>query len=144
MRENINALDELNKGCNMGMNAIKFIIDKVEDKNFEKVLKIQYKEYKNISQRINKLYDDYTKDEKKPHKTSIMNKVMTWSGIEMKTIDDTSNSKIAELLLNGTNMGIIEGRKLMNNKNIDKEVHELIDKYVSFQEKSVEELKKYL
>lgn len=144
MRENINALDELNKGCNMGMDAIKFIIDKVEDKNFEKVLKIQYKEYKNISQRINKLYDDYTKDEKKPHKTSIMNKVMTWSGIEMKTIDDTSNSKIAELLLNGTNMGIIEGRKLMNNKNIDKEVHELIDKYVSFQEKSVEELKKYL
>lgn len=144
MRENINALDELNKGCNMGMNAIKFIIDKVEDKNFEKVLKIQYKEYKNISQRINKLYDDYTKDEKKPHKTSIMNKVMTWSGIEMKTIDDTSNSKIAELLLNGTNMGIIEGRKLMNNKNVDKEVHELIDKYVSFQEKSVEELKKYL
>ena len=45
-----------------------------------------------------------------------MNKVMTWYGIEMKTMFDKSNSKIAELLLQGTNMGIIEGRKLLNNK----------------------------
>jgi hypothetical protein len=47
-----------------------------------------------------------------------MNKVMTWYGIEMKTMFDKSNSKIAELLLQGTNMGIIEGRKLLNNKGV--------------------------
>lgn len=52
----------------------------------------------------------------------------------MKTLTDHSNSKIAELLLQGTNMGIIEGRKLLNNK----EVKKLLQEY------SVENLKKYL
>ena len=34
--ENINALDELNKGSTMGTEAIHFIIDKVEDEEFKK------------------------------------------------------------------------------------------------------------
>jgi len=73
-----------------------------------------------------------------------MNKVMTWYGIEMKTMTDHSNSKIAELLLQGTNMGIIEGRKLLNHKEIDKDVNSLIDEYVKMQEEAVEKLKKFL
>ena len=43
--ENINALDELNKGATMGMEAIHFIIDKVEDDNFKSVLDKEYKKY---------------------------------------------------------------------------------------------------
>ena len=74
----------------------------------------------------------------------MMNKAMTWYGIEMKTMSDKSNSKIAELLLQGVNMGIIEGRKILNKKNIDKEVNDIISKYVTMQEESVEALKKYL
>ena len=73
-----------------------------------------------------------------------MNKVMTWYGINMKTMMDKSNSKIAELLLQGTNMGIIEGRKLLNNKNMDKEINELLQEFVTMQEDWVEVLKKYL
>jgi len=74
----------------------------------------------------------------------VMTKAMTWSGIEMKTMNDKSNSKIAELLLQGVNMGIIEGRKILNNKKINKEVNDIIEEYVTMQEDSVETLKKYL
>ena len=69
---------------------------------------------------------------------------MTWYGIEMKTFLDESNSKIAELLMNGVNMGIIEGRKILNNKKMDDEVREIASAYVTMQEKSVEKLKDYL
>ena len=62
----------------------------------------------------------------------------------MKSLMDNSSSKIAELLLQGTNMGIIEGRKLLNNKDTDKEIHKLIQEYVDMQEDSVEKLKKFL
>ena len=62
----------------------------------------------------------------------------------MKTLLDNSNSKIAELLLQGTNMGIIEGRKLLNNKNTDKEVEKLVSEYVKNQEEAVEKLKQFL
>ena len=114
MKENINALDELNKGASMGMDAIHFILDKVEDNELKKTLELEYNKYKDISRRANELYSKYSDDE--IHETNIFNKTMTWWGIEMKTITDHSNSKIAELLLQGTNMGIIEGRKLLNNK----------------------------
>ena len=73
-----------------------------------------------------------------------MNKIMTWYGIEMKTLTDQSNSKIAELLLQGTNMGIIEGRKLLNNKETNQEIHDLLEEFVTMQEDSVEQLKKFL
>ncbi len=73
-----------------------------------------------------------------------MNKVMTWYGIKMKTLIDNSTSKITELLLQGTNMGIIEGRKLLNHKDTNLEIHKLIQEYVDMQEECVEQLKKFL
>ena len=55
-----------------------------------------------------------------------------------------SENQIAEMLLQGTNMGIIEGRKLLNNKLLDKKVSKLIEEFVSMQEECVEILKEYL
>ena len=142
MEENLNVLDELNKGATMGMDAIKFILEKVEDSDFKEVLKKQYSDYEVISDKINKVYSKYSS--KEPHETNIMNKAMTWYDINMKTFTDKSNSKIAELLLQGTNMGIIEGRKLLNNKDIDEEIKSLVQEYVNMEERCVEVLKKYL
>lgn len=34
MKDNINSLDELNKGACMGMDAILYILDKVENEKF--------------------------------------------------------------------------------------------------------------
>ena len=63
----------------------------------------------------------------------------------MKTINDKSNSNLSELLLNGTNMGIIEGRRLLNqNENIKTEIHTLLGDFVKMQEQSYEELKNFL
>lgn len=142
MKENLNVLDEMNKGATMGMDAINFVLDKVEDDNFKKTLELEYNKYKDVSRRANEIYAKYS--EKEPHETGTMTKIMTWYGIEMKTLTDHSNSKIAELLLQGTNMGIIEGRKLLNNKEMDKEIHDLLEEFVTMQEDSVEQLKKFL
>ena len=63
----------------------------------------------------------------------------------MKSMNDKSNSNLAELLINGTNMGIIEGRRLLNqNPNINQDIHTLLDEYVKMQERSVETLKSFL
>jgi len=145
MKENeneVNVLDELSKGACMGRDAIHFIMDKVEDEALKEELNAQYQKYKEISERIEQLYPDYS--QKEPHKTNAMNKMMTWYGIEMKTMLDNSTSKIAELLLQGTNMGIIEGRKLLNHKDTDQHVHSLIQEYIDMQENAVEKLKTFL
>ena len=140
----LNVLDEVNKGATMGMDAIEFITKKVGDEKFKKVLDIEYNKYRDISRRANELYNNYTY-EKEPHETSAMNKVMTWWGVQMKAMNDKSNSNLSELLMNGTNMGIIEGRRLLNqNPDVNDDIHTLLDDFVKMQENSVETLKEYL
>ena len=141
--QNLNILDEVNKGATMGMDAISYVSEKVEDNDFKKVLDTEYNKYKDISNRVNNLYDNYSS--KEPHKTNAMNKMMTWYGIQMKTMVDDTTSKISELLMQGTNMGIIEGRRLLNqNQNIEPDVKDILNDFVVMQEDSVETLKKYL
>ncbi len=142
--QDMNVLDEVNKGATMGMDAINYLVPKVQDSNFKNVLDVEYNKYKDISRRANNLYENYT-TEKEPHETNTMNKMMTWYGIQMNTMNDKSNSKISELLMQGTNMGIIEGRRLLNqNPNINSKIKTLLSDFVKMQEDSVETLKTYL
>ena len=141
-KESINVLDELNKGACMGIDAINFLFDKIESKDLKVILNKQCEEYQNILNRIAEIYPDYSK--KEPHETNAINKAMTFWGIEMKTITDKSDSKVVELLLQGTNMGIIEGRILLNHKCTDQEVEILIEKYITMQEDYYDILKEYL
>ena len=145
MDNNVNVLDEINKGATMGMDAIKYVYDKVGDQVFKKVLDGEYRKYKEIADRIAIEYDKFSIME--PHSTNVMTKAMSWYGIQMKTMTDQSNEKISELLIQGTNMGIIEGVRLQNqNKNEDltENVRQILDDFVVMQEDSVETLKKYL
>ena len=141
--QNLNILYEVNKGATMGMDAISYVSEKVKDNDFKQVLDTEYNKYKDISNRVNNLYDNYSS--KEPHETNAMNKMMTWYGIQMKTMVDNTASKLSELLMKGTNMGIIEGRRLLNqNQNIQPDVKNILNDFVVMQEDSVETLKKYL
>jgi len=142
MEENINALDEIHKGACMGQDALSLVLDKVEDDKFKQELQKQFDDYDDIAKEIEELYPKYNDGE--PHDTSIMNKAMTSIGIDMKTMSDHSNSKIAELLIQGVNMGIIEGRKILNKKEMNKEVENIVSKYVTMQENNLDILKNYL
>lgn len=143
MKDNINALDELNKGASMGRETIIYVLDNVRDKKLKKVLDNQLKEYGRILEKIAKIYPRYN-DGKEPHEINAMEKKMAKKGLEMRLFVDDSASRISELFLKGTNMGIIEGRKLLNNKNINREVQTLLDEFVGMQEAYVEKLKEFL
>ncbi len=141
---NLNVLDEVNKGATMGMDAISIISEKTHDADLKQTLKVEYNKYQKISERVNELYAQYT-TEKKPHETSKMQKMMTWYGVQMRTITDDTPSKLSELLMQGTNMGIIEGRRLINNNNrIDDNIKNILHDFVTMQEDSVETLKRFL
>ena len=70
---------------------------------------------------------------------------MGWFDIQMSTLTDNSDSKIAEMLLKGTNMGIIEGVKLLNhNPETTDSIKNILTNFIQFRENNVERLKKYL
>ena len=141
---NLNVLDEINKGATMGMDAINIISEKTKDSELKETLKIEYNKYKKISERVNNIYSQYNTN-KEPHETNAMNKMMTWYGIQMRTITDDTSSKLSELLMQGTNMGIIEGRRLINhNTRINQDIKNVLNDFVVMQEDSIETLKKFL
>ena len=41
-------------------------------------------------------------------------------------------------------MGIIEGRRLLNHKNADNQINDLVQEYVDMQENTIENLKRFL
>lgn len=135
-------LNEINKGIKMGMDSISNITDKVQDSKFKDLLLFEYDRYNSILNRVNselKNYDDI------PKEVPPMQKVMGYMDVEFSTLTDKSNSKIAEMMLKGTNMGIIEGIRLKNrNPEMAPSIKNILDDFIAFQENNVEDLKKYL
>lgn len=142
MNQNIKALEEICKGVKMGMDSISYLQEKVETAELSDYLKHEYSMYNNILKKVDSAFANYNIT---PNDYSLGQKAMLWSGIQANTFKDTSNSKISEILIQGTNMGIIEGRKILNsNKNLDSNVKNLINDFVNYQGQSVEKLKKFL
>ncbi|MDD2391806.1 MAG: hypothetical protein PHU94_02570, partial [Bacilli bacterium] len=60
MEENKNALDELNKGCTIGIESINNLIDKVDNQKFKNILEKQLAQYDKIEDKINSIYSNYS------------------------------------------------------------------------------------
>ena len=102
----------------------------------------QSNEYNNLLARVKTEMENYADE---TEQLNPMQKAMGWMSVEMSTLTDRSNSKISEMMLQGTNMGIIEGTKLWNqNPNVSENVKNILKDFISFQENTVEKLKKYL
>ena len=140
--QEIEILKEISKDSKMGMDSINMVGEKVQDEKFQKLLNEQHNEYQNIFDRTQELL--------KQHGETIedvptMQKMMGWMGIQMNTMNDKSNSQLSELLIQGNDMGIIKGHKLLNGSNFTTpEIENLLSDFVRLQEKNIDDLKKWL
>ena len=140
--EDLKVLKELHTGAQMGIKAISYVSDKTEDDEFKKELSTQYNQYEDVLNKVTDIYNEYGEV---PSTSHIKNDVMTWMGVQMNTMNDKSNSKLAEMLIQGTVMGIIEGRKLLNhNPIVAKNFKNSLNEFVQIQENSVTRLKEFL
>ncbi len=95
----------------MGEESILTIKDKVDDKNLKRCLNQQQKDYREqqskLIVKINALHGE-------PEFVPVMTKIMLKSGVMFNTMMDSSPSKIAEIMIQGINMGIIAVTRLNN------------------------------
>ena len=140
--QEIEILKEISKDSKMGMDSINMVGEKVQDEKFQKVLDEQHNEYQNIFDRTQELLKQHGE---KIEDVPTMQKMMGWMGIQMNTINDKSNSQLSELLIQGNDMGIIKGHKLLNNNEFTTpEIQNLLSDFVRLQEKNIDDLKKWL
>lgn len=140
--EEFEILKEINQNAKMGMDSLSTVLKKSQDTKFKDLLNTQHDEYQNIYDRTQELL---VKNNLQMEDTPTMQKAMSWMGIQLNTVNDTSNSKLSELLIQGNNMGIIKGTKLLNNHSfLDSEIKNILSDFVRLQEKNIDDLKKYL
>ena len=140
--QEIEILKEINKDAKMGMDSLTMVTKKVQDEKFKKLLNNQHDEYQNIFDRTQELL---VQENKNIQDVPTMQKVMAWTGVQMNTLNDKSNSKLSELLIQGNDMGVIKGTKLLNESNFTTpEIENLLSDFVRLQEKNIDDLKKFL
>lgn len=139
---NLTILNEINKAAKMGMDSISYVMKKVGDKNMKENLTFQYSEYGKIVDDVNTQFEKYGEV---PDETPVGTKMMGFAGIEFGTITDKSNSHIAEMMIQGGNMGVIECQKLLNhNPNADQCVKNILNNFMTIQENDINKMKTFL
>ena len=142
MGNEIEILKEINQNSKMGMDSLSTVLKKVEDSDFKELLNTQHDEYQNIYDRTQELL---IKHNASMEDTPPMQKAMSWMGIQLNTLTDSSNSKLSELLIQGNDMGVVKGTKLLNNYSfMNNEIKNILSNFVRLQEKNIDDLKEYL
>ena len=135
-------LNELSKIAKMGMDSISYLAPKVSDKEMRKILVSMYSQYGNIQSQVNQHFEKYGEI---PDSTPFKDKMMSFAGVQLNTLKDRSNSHIAEIMIQGTLMGVIECQKILNCKlDIQKSTTELIKDFNKFQRDNIDKLNAFL
>ena len=138
----IAVLNEISKACQLSMNNISYLANMVNDKAMRKELVAAYSQYSNIILQINQRFESYGEV---PDEASIKLKLIGMSSIRAETCRDKSNSHIAEIMVQGTVMGIIKCRKILNAQlEIDKETVGLLNTFNNFQIQNVQKFCEFL
>lgn len=116
---------------------------KEKDNKIKGYLEELLEDYRNYEDQSKELL---LKESIEPMEENAISKLMASMGIQKEVKGDNSDAAMAEMLIQGISMGSIEMEKQIKNykDRVDKDDMKLAKKFLKFQEKAIEELKKYL
>lgn len=139
---NVKAINDAYKNAHIALQSISDLIPSVKSEEFKKELQDQYEGYEKI---IGKISTFMAEQGLEPKDINPMKKAMLWGSIKMKTMFNDSQNQAAEMMINGTVMGINELTAMKNEKeNLHDEVAAFIDEILTLEEEYEQRLKKYL
>lgn len=142
LESSIKLLDDAYKNVKMGNFAIDTIVSKIENKDLVKLLQKQNSFYFEKSTTLEHMAEQLSHQVKD---INAMLKASSFFSINVKTMVDKSTSHIAEMLIEGTTMGITTLiKEIKDNPAAQSELIEVSSDIVAHQEKFVEELKDFL
>ena len=96
-------LSEIYRNAQLALQSISNILPQVEDEEVRQALSSQHEEYEKFSSKATMLAKDLGVELKEPNP---FKKAMMWGSIKMSTMKDNSRAHIAEMMVQGTVMGI--------------------------------------
>lgn len=135
-------LNDIYQSAQVGSKAICDLLPKVENASFRSDLKSQDSQYKDIQkQAANQLMQLG----ETPEELSAMKKAGMWASVGVQTAMNTDTTHLAELMINGSTMGITNMSKLVNTyENPKPEVKGLAERVIQMEEQNIQRLRTYL
>jgi hypothetical protein len=135
-------LNEIYKTGAMGSAAIELILPKVKSPRFRTDLKRQNDQYQTIEQEAEEALSQMGKC---PQELSMGQRAMLQMGIMANTMCNRETSHLAELMIQGSNMGILALTKVLNsNQEEESPVRDLASRTLAMEEENIRRMKCYL
>ena len=133
---------EIQRNTELAIKAIETLSDKVYDDDLALQIAKQSLKYSELHNEASRLL---VEGKAETYRTSYFSDMFLQMGIRYNTLLNTSTGHIAELLIKGSNMGVLEMEKILkHNKEAGEQSVALAKQFIDFEEKNIRRLKDYL
>lgn len=135
LKKSEEVLAEVHRNCQLALQSISDILPEAEDTDVREELLRQHEEYEKIGGKAAILAKDKNIELKNP---GPIKKAMMWSSIKMSTMTDNSRAHIAEMMVQGTVMGITALKSTLSDMSkdyADEEIQQLAEELLHSEEK---------
>ena len=142
-KSNSETLSEIYRNTQLALESISDILPEIEDENIKEEIMRQHEEYEKICATATMIAKNNNQELKEPNP---IKKAMMWGSIKMNTIADKSASHIADMMVQGTVMGITALKKTQSDSQglLEDDVAALLQELIDLEERFEERLKGYL
>ena len=109
-------LAEVHRNCQLALQSISDILPETDDTEIREELMRQHEEYERIGGKAATIARDKNIELKNP---GPIKKAMMWTSIKMSTMNDDSRAHIAEMMVQGTVMGITALKSTLSDMSTD-------------------------
>jgi hypothetical protein len=142
MNGNAELLNYIYQNAEMGTRTIGQLLGIVEDEAFKRQLQNQHDEYEQMREEARRLLNAHGADEKG---IGAFEAIRTYLSINLQTIADKSVPHIAEMMIIGSNMGVIDAiRSLKKYGGAEPGIVRLMERLRTLEENNIHTLKNYL
>ena len=139
---NVALLNEIYQNSKMGIDAIDTVSKKVDDRQLKSDLTTQSEQY---SQFASQARQELAQRGTAPIDNGPLSKATLWSSIQFNTLIDSTPSHIAEMMINGSTMGIVQMTKqVREHSDIDDPVRNMASHLIRQEQDNIERMKQYL
>ncbi|MGB4092519.1 MAG: hypothetical protein WBK46_11355 [Ruminococcus flavefaciens] len=141
-QDTIKLLRECDAGIKMGISSIDEVLEYVSDRQLKDILIDSKGENEKLQNDLVKVLADYGDDGKEPNPVA---KGMSWLKTNVKLKADGSDSMIAELMIDGCNMGIKSLCRYMNQyQAADERSKDIAMRLVRAEDKLTDDMRRFL
>ena len=140
--DTINLLKECNAGCKSATNSMEQVQSYIENEKLKSIIDEYNDKHIKIGDECHQMLNVYHEKEKDPQVSA---KAFSWISTEMKLMMNNDDHKIADIMIDGCNMGIKSVSGYINKyKTADKDSVDLAKKLVKVEQEFMNELLGYL